>query len=132
MLLDERVVEHLAVAGEGADGQVIAFVVDVAQVVQPVEVDEDRGSREAQPHQRDQGVPAGYELRLVAVLTEKLYGVVDRLGYLVVEGYWLHLRNTPIRFLDGRPHPHRGGGHVYVLYAKVGKGVNDGVDGRLG
>ena len=54
------------------------------------QVDQDRGRGEAEAHQRDQGVPAGDELGLVAVLAEKLYGVVDRFGDLVVEGHRDH------------------------------------------
>ena len=77
MLLDYGVVVHVAVARQGADGEVVALVVHVAQVVEPVQVDQDRGGGEAQPHQRDQGVSAGDELGLVAVLTEEFYGVVD-------------------------------------------------------
>ena len=95
VLLDQGVVVHVAVAGKGADGEVVALVAHVAQVVEPVQVDQDRGRGEAQPHQRDQGVPAGDELGLVAVLTEELYGVVDRFGDLVVEGHRVHYASPP-------------------------------------
>ena len=59
MSLDHGVVVHVAVACQGADGEVVALVVHVAQVVEPVQVDQNRGGGEAQPHQRDQGVPRG-------------------------------------------------------------------------
>ena len=47
VLLQERVVLHVGVAGHRADGEVITLVADVAQVVDASEVDEDRRERRA-------------------------------------------------------------------------------------
>ena len=62
---------EVAVAGEGADGDVVAGVADVGQVVQPADVDEHRRRGQPQLHQRQQRVAAGEQLGLVAVLGER-------------------------------------------------------------
>ena len=51
---------------ERADRDPVAVLAHVAQVVEPADVDEQRRPREAQPQQRDQGVPAGEQLRVLA------------------------------------------------------------------
>ena len=67
---------EVAVAGQGADGDVVAAVADVGQVAQPTHVDQHRRRGQAQLHQRQQRVPAGHELGLVAVLGEQGDGLV--------------------------------------------------------
>ena len=73
-------------AGEPADGDVVAAVAHVRQVGQPPDVDEHRRRREPQLHQRQQRVAAGQQLGLVAVLDERGDGGVGRVGPDVVEG----------------------------------------------
>ena len=126
------VVVHVAVARQGADGEVVALVADVAAGRRAAQVDQDRGCGEAQPHQRDQGVPAGEELGLVAVLAQKLYGVVDRFGDLVVEGHRVHYASPPfLRGLDGAPTPASGeAGMSMCVIPKGARGVDDRVYDR--
>src|SRR3954447_13179865 len=76
--------------GEGADGQVVALVPDVAKVLQPIQVDQHGRRGQPEPHDWYEGVPARYKLCVLPVLLEQLYSVVDRLGDLVVEGYRYH------------------------------------------
>ena len=68
LLLEQVGRLEVAVAGERADGDVVAAVADVRQVGQPADVDEHRRLGEPQLHQRQQRVPAGEELGVVAVL----------------------------------------------------------------
>jgi hypothetical protein len=90
VLLDKLVVMDIAVSGEGADRQLVAILPNIAQVVQAVQVDKDSRSCEPEPHEWYQGVPSGYELGVLSVLAQELYGVVYRLGDLVVESYGNH------------------------------------------
>ena len=53
------------------DGDVVAGVTDVGQVAQPADVDQHGRLGQPQPHQRQQAVPAGEELGLVAVLADE-------------------------------------------------------------
>ena len=88
---DRRVaLEHVAdldvaVAGERADGDVVALVPDVVELVEPADVDEHRRGGEAQLHEREERVAAGEDLGLVAVLGEQRQGLVGRAGPDVVE-----------------------------------------------
>ena len=71
--------------GERADRDPVAVLADVAQVVEPADVDEQRRAREAQAHRRNERVAAGQELR-VLVAAEQRDRLVDRAGALVLEG----------------------------------------------
>ena len=57
--------------GEGADGRLVPAVTDVGEILEPADVDEH--GRQGQPklHQREQGVPTGEQLGVVAVLGEQ-------------------------------------------------------------
>jgi hypothetical protein len=90
VLLDQLVVEEVAVAGHGADNQLIAIFLDVAQVVELAQVYQGRGHGKPEPHERYQGVSTGYEPSVLSVLVHQIYGVVDRLGDLVVKGCGMH------------------------------------------
>jgi hypothetical protein len=68
LFLEKVVALHVAVAGHGADGDMVALVAHVLQVLDAPEVDEDRRRREAELHDREQRVTARQELRLIAVL----------------------------------------------------------------
>ena len=63
----------VAVAGEGADRDVVAAVTDVRQVGDAADVDQHRRLGQAQLHQRQQAVAAGEELGLVTVLTDEAH-----------------------------------------------------------
>jgi len=63
----------------------VAVVSDVREVAQPADVDEHGRRGQPQLHQRQQRVPAGEQLRVLAVLREQADGVVGRVGADVVE-----------------------------------------------
>ena len=75
-------------AGERADGDVVAVLADVGKVGEPADVDEHGGLGEAQLHQRQQAVPTGEELGVVTVLASEAHrflgarrsDVVERCG----------------------------------------------------
>ena len=71
-------------AGERADRDPVAVLADVAEVVEPADVDEHARACDAELHRRDQGVPAGEQLR-VLVTAEELDRLLDRPGPLVRE-----------------------------------------------
>ena len=75
----------VAVAGQRADRDVVAGVADVGEVVEPADVDEDGGRREAQLHERQQRHAAGEELGVVAVLGERRERLLGGAGPDVVE-----------------------------------------------
>ncbi len=76
---------EVAVAGERADGEVVAGVAHVGEVGEPSDVDEHGGGGEAQLHERQEGHPAGEELGVVAVLGEGGERLVGRAGPHVLE-----------------------------------------------
>src|SRR5919199_1508804 len=95
VLVDQLVVVYVAVPGQGADGQVVALVADVAQVLQAVQIDQDRGRGQPEPHERYERMPTSDEPCIIPVMAQELYSVVDRLGDLVVEGYRMHYASPP-------------------------------------
>jgi hypothetical protein len=58
----------VVVPGQSADRHVRAAVGDVGQVTQATQVDDHLGGGQPQLHQRQQGMAAGHELRVLAVL----------------------------------------------------------------
>src|SRR5205823_13460718 len=79
-------------SGQGADAQLLPILLDVVEVFQPVDVDERGRLREAEPHQRDQAVPAGEKLRVLTEFAEQLGSLLHRRGTCVFECGWNHLR----------------------------------------
>ncbi len=63
---------------------------DAGERRHPVEVHDVLEAREPQRQHRDEALPSGEWLRLVAVLGEQTDHVVDRLGRVVLEGRRLH------------------------------------------
>ena len=59
--------------------------VDAAQLLDAAQVDQQRGRRQPQLHQRDQRVPAGEDLGLLAAVGERSQRLVERPGRHVVE-----------------------------------------------
>ena len=82
----------VTVAGEGPDGDVVAGVADVGQVGDPADVDQDRGLGQPQLHQRQEAVPTGEELGVLAVLRDEGDGLVGGAGPDVVELGGDHVR----------------------------------------
>ena len=85
VLREHRIADELRVPGERADRDPVAVLADVAQLVEPADVDEQRRAREAQAQQGNERVPARQELR-VLVAAEQRDRLVDRPGPLVLEG----------------------------------------------
>ena len=69
----------------GANGDVAIASVDVREIVETTYVDQLRRSGEPVLHHRDERMPTGEELRLVAVFPKKLNGMFCRLGDRVIE-----------------------------------------------
>ena len=84
VLREHRIAHELCVPRERADRDPVAVVADVAQLVEPADVDEQRRTREAQAHERNERVPAGEELR-VLVAAEQRDRLVDAPRALVLE-----------------------------------------------
>jgi hypothetical protein len=61
---------NVHMAGESTDGDVIAGVAHVRQIIDPADIDQHRRLRKAQLHERHQAVASGKEFGLVAVLAE--------------------------------------------------------------
>src|SRR4029077_9407862 len=78
-----RVERQIGVPAERADRDPVAVLPHVAQVVEAADVDEQRGSRETELEQWEQGVAARQDLRVFA--PEQLDRFVDRRGAGVVE-----------------------------------------------
>jgi hypothetical protein len=83
--LQDGVGDELCVPGQRADRDAVAVVADVAELVEPAEVDEYRRPCDAELHRRDERVPAGEQLR-VLVASERLDRVVDGGRAVVLEG----------------------------------------------
>ena len=71
--------------GHCADGDVIAGVIDVGQVIETTDVDQHRRGGEPEPHEWDQAVSSGEEFRFVTVFGECRNGGFSRVGDHVVE-----------------------------------------------
>ena len=65
-------------AGEGADRDPVAVLAHVAQIVEPADVDEHRGACKAKTQHRDQRVPAGEDLRVLAAPSSSIASSSDR------------------------------------------------------
>jgi hypothetical protein len=68
-----------------ADDDRVSLLPNPGEPRDAANVDEVRGLREAQLEDRDQAVPAGQQLRVVAVAAEELQRVVDRRGRVILE-----------------------------------------------
>ena len=79
------------VAGQCADGDVVAGIADVRQVTDAADVDQHTWLGEAQLHQRQQAVPAGEELGVVTMFADETDGLFGRTGADVVEGGGNHV-----------------------------------------
>ena len=76
---------EVAVARERADGDVIAGVTHVREVAESPDIDDHRGRREPQLHERDERHPTREELGVVAMLGERGDRGVDGVGADVLE-----------------------------------------------
>ncbi len=80
-----RIADERGVPGERADRDPVAVLADVAEVVEPADVDEHRRARDAELHRGEERVAAGEHLR-VLVAPEELDRLLDRPRPLVREG----------------------------------------------
>jgi hypothetical protein len=83
------------VPDQGADPELVAFLGDVTEAVEPVDVDQQRRFAQPQLEDGDQALAPGQDLCLVAVLGEEVQHLVERPGGDVVEGWREHLRPPP-------------------------------------
>src|SRR5205807_893282 len=83
---------------QGADSQLVTILLDVVELLDPVDVDKRRGLRQAKPHERNQAVAAGEHLGVLAELAEQLRRLVDRGGASVFECSRYHWRASFIIF----------------------------------
>ena len=83
-----------ALACHAADGHPAVVDPDVGQAGHLVEVDQVGGPHEAKVQERHQTLPAGQDLRLVAVLGEQRQRLVEGRGRQVFEAWWLYSRTS--------------------------------------
>ena len=76
-------------------GELVALDADVAQLRQPADVDQELRRAEAHLHDRDQGVAAGQDAGVLALLGEQRDGVVEGVGAGVVEREGDHAPASP-------------------------------------
>ena len=88
----ERAPLHGALSGHRPDGEAAGLDPDVRQLRDAVEVDQPLGRGEAHVQERDEALPPGEKLRLVAMLRELGDGLVDRPDGRVLEDGGLHSR----------------------------------------
>ena len=81
---EQRIGGELRVACERADGDAVAVLPHVAQVVEPADVHQRRGARDAELQRGNEGVSAGEEPR-VLVAAEEVDRLLHRLGPPVLE-----------------------------------------------
>ncbi len=84
-LCDERRRGHLVMRRHRADDERVTVVADAVQLRHAAEVDEQARRREPQPQHRQQALPAGDHLRLVARLGQRRDRVVHSGRTQVVE-----------------------------------------------
>jgi hypothetical protein len=76
---------HVVVPGQRPDRHVGAPVGDVGEIAEPAQVDDHLGDGQPQLHQRQQRMPAGQVLGVLAVLRGQVAGFLGRAGPLVAE-----------------------------------------------
>ena len=82
---------HVAVGGAGADDDVAPLGADLAQLLDPADVDQMLGRRQAQLHGRQQAVAPGEQAGVVAVLLQQAHRLVEGGGTMVLEARRNHL-----------------------------------------
>ena len=76
---------QVVVAGQRADRDVGTIGPDVAELGEPADVHQHLGHGQPQLHQRQQGMPAGQELRVIAAVGGQGQGLIHRAGPLIAE-----------------------------------------------
>ena len=77
---------QVVMPGQRPDRDHVALVADVGQAAEPADVDEYLGHGEPQLHQRQQGVPAGQELRVLTGVGGEAKRLVRAASALVGKG----------------------------------------------
>ena len=75
--LHQRIGEHLGVRGHRADDDRVAVVADAAELGDLGQVDHRLRRGEPQPQHRDERLPAGQDLDVLAAVGDGLQGLVD-------------------------------------------------------
>ena len=107
-LTERRVALDGALAHRRAERHGAVAERDLAQVVRVVDVDQERGTREAHRHHRDEALPAGDQPGVAAVLGEQRAGFGGRARAAEIKRNGLHPRisadsRPPRRFTAGAP-----------------------------
>ena len=93
-LADQRVRLEVGLADERADAE-LAVLGDATEARDPVQVDEERGGRQTEAHERDEALSSGEQLRFTAGLREELDRVRQVLRDHVLEGSRDHRWASP-------------------------------------
>ena len=91
MVRHYRVSADVGLAGHGADAQTTTGVLDAGQPVNGVEVDQVIEAGQPHGQHRNEALPPGERLGLVAVLGQEVQGLGQALRRVVPEGGGLHL-----------------------------------------
>lgn len=77
---------EVAMAGESTDGDVVAGIVDVAQVIEAADIDKNGRRRKTKLHERNQRMTASEQFRFIAVFGESAQRGIDGIGTHVFKG----------------------------------------------
>ena len=92
-IADPRRALDVGVARDGADRQRAIVIRTIVQFADAVDVDEDGRTRQAEPHRRNQALPARQHAGLGPVLLQVRERLVCRVGAKVIEGCRNHVAN---------------------------------------
>ena len=81
----------IGVPRDRSDGQRLRVDADIAQVVQGVDVDQDRGTREPKPHRRNEALTASQDAGLGPMLLQESERLVCRVSPDILEGCRNHV-----------------------------------------
>src|SRR2546421_5741056 len=102
-LLLEQVGElDVVMAGQRADRDMAILFADVIEVADAADVDQEGRRGEAQLHERDEAMPAGEDLRLLAVLDQLCNRFRKCAGDDVIECGWNHRFAPPLRCISAQ------------------------------
>ena len=94
---------HLGMGRERADDQVLAVHPDTAQAGDVSEVDQDLGLGEPELHGRNEAVPPGQQLAVLAVFLQQAERFLEGGRRLVSEASWMHAVPSSARRPNGWP-----------------------------
>ncbi len=81
---------ELVLSRERADREVVAPLLHVGEVAEPVDVDQGLRRGEPEAHRRQEALPAGEDLGVVAELRHESDRFIERVRHVIFEGPWDH------------------------------------------